>query len=102
MRCEGLRELQDSLGMNELPVRLRFLHSYLSNQTGLLHMRWGAYRRLYMCDPRRRGLLSWGAGALFNILDQALLDSIVLSLVKLLDPAESRFQKNATFNRLTK
>jgi HEPN superfamily AbiU2-like protein len=65
-------------------------------------MRWGAYRQLYMSDPRGRGLLSWGAGALFAIIDQALLDSIVLTIVRLLDRAESRHQMNATFGRLSK
>jgi len=65
-------------------------------------MRWGIYSKLYRADPRKRALLSWGAPGLFGMLDQAILDSIVLNLVKLLDPAGSRRQGNASFDRLAK
>ena len=84
----------------QIPKRLQFLHGFLANQTGLLHMRWGVYSKLYRADPRKRELLWWGAPGLFGMLDQAILDSIVLMLVKLLDPAELGKRRNATFDRL--
>lgn len=83
-----------------VPKRLQFIHGFLANQVGILFMRWGIYTKVYRADLPIRNILHWGAPGLFGMLDQALLDSIVLTLVRLFDYPGSTFQKNATFERL--
>ena len=76
-------------------------YEYVSQQVTQLHAHWKILRQLYANDEQRK-LLDSKAPAFFGIIQDVLIESILLALSRLTDPAEMRSGRyqNLTLERL--
>lgn len=83
-----------------IPPTLQPVFEQLSNQTSWLHVRWKLYRQLYGTNQRRVDLLNECAQVVFNVMQFALLDDVVLTLYRLAGPRQSKGKENMCLAQL--
>lgn len=79
---------------HSIPSALQNVFEEITNQTSWLHARWKIYQQLYGTNERRLDLLNECAPVVFNILQFALLDDVVLTLCCLAGPPKSMGKDN--------
>lgn len=94
-----LEELQQT-EEKKIPSALCPLWDNLRDEVIYLHARWKIFRQLYAGSQTRIDLLNETAGSFFHMIQLVLLEHTVLSLSRLLDPAQSGNYQNATLAQL--
>ena len=82
--------------IRDMGTDLGTLYNALMNEVAWVHAKWTQYQQLYIHSPERIALLNKVAGHFFRIIQDALLEDIILHLVRLTDPPKSMGRDNLT------
>jgi hypothetical protein len=82
------------------PASVAAVHKALWYEVVNLQGLWQTYERLFMKSPESVQLLNWAAPSFFGWLQNWLVDHLMLSILRLLDPPKSVGKDNAVLERL--
>lgn len=83
-----------------MPQDLRAAFQYLHDEIVWIHAKWQMYRQVYGSEQLRVDLLNEFAPVFFRICQDALLDDILISINRLLDPPSMSGRANLSVKRL--
>jgi hypothetical protein len=75
------------------------LYHAVSSELGSLHWRWGEYRVLFGEKPSRIDLMNQSAPFFFSVVHDALFESTLLGIARLVGPPSSVGKPNLTIRR---
>jgi AbiU2 len=81
-----------------MPSHLAETHHLLFQEVSWLHARWNVYCQLFVSNEQTVDLLNRSAPGFFYICQTVLIDSVLLGISRLTDPAESRNGKGKQLN----
>lgn len=86
----------------KIPDALEPLWDNISREVLRIHERWIIYRQLFGTSPERIDLLNEIAGLFFHTLEDLMVDDIILSLSRLMDPEKSKTKAGESRNAVLK
>ncbi len=85
---------------NKMGQDLGTIYYELWNECAFVHVEWDEFKELYGTGQKRVVLLNTAAGPFFRLVQDKLMDSILLHLCRMTDPAATGGKTNLTLEQL--